>query len=428
MSHRIEVELTSKREDGSWTWRAAGARQPKGLLDGSLLEPDAKVGEIFRVEADFDLDGIVITSVIPTKAPRSEPERLELISSRRDDEPLVTSTLVPKGRGGRDRPNKGGGKRGERRRREADEDPAGRGGRRRERSRDSKKRGHDPGSEERSDGAERSDSEGRTGARRRPERTRTRAERPAKPEVARKPKPKRLRAGRVHRNEVLADLPDEHKPIAEEVLKGGIPGVRQAIEKLNEENKAQGRPEVAPDPLVALAEQLLPRLRTAEWRDRADAALAEIDELDLRDLRSVVVAADTAARDEETRELAERLRQALTSRIEREHSEWLVEVASALGEGRVVGALRLSSRPPKAGAPLPVDLSERLAAAAAAALTPETSSDRFAVVLDALAYSPVRTVVKAEGIPATPSDDLKAAVAKLASRLPQIADQFSQPG
>ena len=32
MSSRIEVELTSQREDGTWTWRAAGARQPKGVV------------------------------------------------------------------------------------------------------------------------------------------------------------------------------------------------------------------------------------------------------------------------------------------------------------------------------------------------------------------------------------------------------------
>ena len=33
----MEIELTSTRPDGTWTWRAAGARQPKGELDGGLL-------------------------------------------------------------------------------------------------------------------------------------------------------------------------------------------------------------------------------------------------------------------------------------------------------------------------------------------------------------------------------------------------------
>ena len=58
--------------------------------------------------------------------------------------------------------------------------------------------------------------------------------------------------------------------------------------------------------VVALAEELLPRLRVAEWLDRAEAALNDLDELDLRDLRSVVVASDdpAVARDESTRDMA----------------------------------------------------------------------------------------------------------------------------
>ena len=65
MPRRIEVELTSVREDGTWTWRAAGARQPKGTLDGALLHEGAAVGEVVRADAEFDVDGITITSVLP---------------------------------------------------------------------------------------------------------------------------------------------------------------------------------------------------------------------------------------------------------------------------------------------------------------------------------------------------------------------------
>jgi hypothetical protein len=196
------------------------------------------------------------------------------------------------------------------------------------------------------------------------------------------------------------------------------------VEKQNEANRAEGRPEISPAPLLALAEQLVPALRTAEWHDRADAALADVAELDLRDLRSVVVAADAGARDETTRELAEQLRTALAERVESEQTAWLAEVDQMLAEGRAVRALRLSSRPPKAGAPFPADLAVRLAAAASASLTAETGTERFATVLDALAHSPVRAQVTAQGVPEPPGDDLVAAVRKLASRLPQIAAQF----
>jgi hypothetical protein len=223
---------------------------------------------------------------------------------------------------------------------------------------------------------------------------------------------------------VLGALPEEHKPIAEQILRGGIPAVRQAVDKQNEANKAAGQPTINPAPLIAIAEQLLPSLRSAEWHDRADAALAGADDVDLRDLRSVVVAAEQGARDDETRELADQIRAALNRRVEAEHNEWLAEIDQTLRDNRVVRALRLSSRPPKAGAPLPPDLAKRLAEATAASLTAETGQDRFATVLDALAFAPVRTQVTAQSVPAKPNDELIAAVRKVGARLPQIAQQF----
>jgi hypothetical protein len=60
MSRRIDVELTSRRDDGSWTWRAAGAREPKGVVDGSLLPADSKQGDVLRVEIEQFIDGIGI--------------------------------------------------------------------------------------------------------------------------------------------------------------------------------------------------------------------------------------------------------------------------------------------------------------------------------------------------------------------------------
>ncbi len=399
MSRRIEVELTSTRDDGTWTWRAAGAKQPKGDLEGSLLYPDAKVGDVVRADADFLMDGIVITAVLPPKGARKEPERIEIIGTPGRDDQLVTTQLAPKGRGGRD---------GDRRpRREGDRDRGPRpGGDRKPRSggdrdRDRPPRGDGPGGE------------------RRP-----RPDRPSRPAPEPKPKPKRLRAGRVHRNAVLASLPEEQKPVAEQVLKGGIPAVRTAVEKQNESNKAEGKPEISAAPLLQLAEQIMPALRSAEWRDKAEAALADVGELDLRDLRSVVVAADAGARDEETRELAEQLRAALATRVDAEHTAWLAEIDETLSGGRVVRALRVSSRPPKAGTPFPPELAARLAEGAAASLTADTGQDRFATVLDALAYSPVRGQVIPQGIPAEPSTELVAAVKKLASRLPEIAALF----
>lgn len=384
MSRRIDIELTSARDDGSWTWRAAGAREPKGTLDGAILPEGAAAGQVLRVDVEGHLDGLEVVHVVPPKAPRSEPERLELKSSGGDQQ-LVTSTLTSKRSGER------GGRRSDRRG---------------DRRRDERGRG---------DGRSRE---------RRGDRRHERSARPAPPPVEDKPKPKRLRPGKAHRTSLLESVPAEQRPIAEQLLAGGIPAVRQAIEKQNAELKAEGRTEVKPDALLRVAEDLRPRAAAAMWRDRAEAAAAVVDELDLRDLRSVVNAAGDAGRDEDAKALAAQLREALGNRVEKEHADWLAELAETVRAGRVVRALRLSSRPPKAGAPIPGDVATELAEATAASLTSETGADRWATVLDALAYSPVRRRVVPQSLPEKLTPDLRKTIARLATRLPEIAHIF----
>jgi hypothetical protein len=210
---------------------------------------------------------------------------------------------------------------------------------------------------------------------------------------------------------------------------GGIPAVRQAVDKQNEQARLSGAREVAAEPLLAIAERLLPDLRAAEWRDKAEAALADVAELDLRDLRSVVVASDGNAKDDETRQLAEQLRTGLAERVDREQAAWLSELEQTLTEGRVVRALRLSSRPPKAGAPLPAELATKLAAAASAALTADTAADRWGTVLDALSFSPVRLSVVPASKPDAPSEELVATITRMADRVPKVAEAFGiDPG
>ena len=415
MPRRLEVELTSARDDGSWTWRAVGAREPRGVVEGSLVPAGTKVGDELRAEADFDLDGVTIVSLAPKQEKkRNEAERIELIGRPQRDDQLVTSTLA----------SRSGGDRRERRdRRDRGERPdrgdrPGRGPRERKPREDG---------EEGAQRTERGPREDRPPRTERPERAKRSAERRPprpRPEVPAKPKPKRLRPGRAHRAAVLNELPPEHRPIAEQVLAGDIPAVRQAIDKENETRTAAGQPTINGAELLALAEKMRPRLRTAEWRDRADAALAVVDELDLRDLRSVVVAADNNARDDETRALATQLREALTKRVEIEQATWLGDLTAALDAGRFVRALRLSSRPPKAGTILDPALSTRLTEGAAASLTAEATADRWDAVLDATAFSPVRLAVKPQSIPAQPSDELVAIVKKFASRVPLVAEAF----
>lgn len=176
--------------------------------------------------------------------------------------------------------------------------------------------------------------------------------------------------------------------------------------------------------LLAMAEGIVPKARVAEWLDRAEAAIEQIDTVDLRDLRSVVTKAESAAKDEASRALAEQLRTGLAARLEKEQAAWLAEIAELLADDRVVRALNVSSRPPKAGTPLPRDLAERLSTAAGAALTDQIGPKRWSTVLEALALSPVHAHVEPASIPATPNEELIAAVTKVSMQVPQIAAKF----
>ena len=70
---KIDVEITSKRENGDWTWRAVGARQPKGTINASLVPTESAVGSQFSVETEHFLDGIVVTKVFDKKQDSTKP-------------------------------------------------------------------------------------------------------------------------------------------------------------------------------------------------------------------------------------------------------------------------------------------------------------------------------------------------------------------
>ncbi|MDO8390125.1 MAG: hypothetical protein Q7V57_06525 [Actinomycetota bacterium] len=417
MSRRIEIELTSARPDGTWTWRAAGAQKPKGVLDGALLPSHAAIGLVVKADAEYEMDGITILSVSSTKQKADKGGLLELIPSEKPFE-AVTQQLARKERGERsdrdrgDRRDRGprreggpGGDRGPRRDRPAGEGAPG--GDRRPR------RDGAPGGER---GPRR---EGGPGGDRRP-----RFEAP--PELPQRPKAKRLKPGRAHRNAVMADLPEAQKAVAERALAGGLPAVRQAVIEQNTRLKSEGKEEIPAAGLLAIAEQLLPKLRVAEWLDRADAALADLEDLDLRDLRSVVAGADDpmVARDETTRVVSAKLKEALVTKQEKELALWFEDIDAAIGVGRVVRALKLSSQPPKAGVRFPAEIAGRLVAAATGSLTTDALPDRWAAVLEAVAFSPIRTQVTPAAKPAQVNDELLATVKRVGSLLPQVAALF----
>lgn len=368
MPRRIDIELTSSTE-GAWTWRAAGARQPKGSVPDDLVPGGAKVGDVLRAEVESGMEGLEILSLAAKegKAEASSANRIEVLGAPKR-EPGVSVAYAPGARRRRedgDRPGRReGGPRAGRR-----EGPGGPGGPQEGGRRPAGGRSR-PGA-----GADRGPGRGA-------------AERERRPAVS-----------TVHRNALLATLGPEQLPVAEQLLRGGIPAVRKAIAE------QPGGPRggtVNADQLLAIAEQLLPAVNLASWKDRAAAAQAEGAELRLRDLRAVVAASRAVTLDEEGRAMARALREAQDKRVAAVRDAWLGRITGALEEGRILDALSTAQRAPEPGTRLPAELAVRLADATGTAMVPTLEGREWLALLDAVLESPVRRTVKPAGIPATP--------------------------
>src|SRR5665213_2313169 len=100
MSRRIELEITSLNGEVA-TWRAAGAKLPKGVLQTSLIPGGPVIGNVYRADIEQFMEGIEVLSVMaPKTASPLDPknERLELIQEPKKG-PDVVVTYAPKGRG-----------------------------------------------------------------------------------------------------------------------------------------------------------------------------------------------------------------------------------------------------------------------------------------------------------------------------------------
>ena len=415
MAHRIEIELTSQTGESTWTWRAAGAKQPRGTVDASLVPEGSGVGSVLRAEVDVTLDGTTVTALLAPKG-KTTPrpvERIEILGTpqRGPDVNVVLSSKSKRRRdegsdGQRDgtrRPRPGGAGRSERAERGGD-DKRGRGSEgRRERSQSGS-----PGAD--------------AGARRRTGQTR-----PGGRDAGTRENPRRLTPSTTYRNAALATLKPEQLPVAEQLLRGGIPSVRQAIEEQNARARADGRPEVTPGPLLAMAEQLLPVVTMATWKDRASVARAAGKDVPLRELRSIVASSSTVTLDEEGNEMATALRASLNERVTALRERWLERITAALDEGRVVDAVRASIRPPEPAARLTAELAVRLADAAGRAMSGETPPAEWLALLEVVVESPVRRTVKPTGLPVPADEELLAAARKASGYVPELARLMGIP-
>ncbi len=408
MAHRIEVELTSQAGDTTWTWRAAGAKQPRGTVEAALVPEGSGVGTVLRAEVETTLDGTTVTALLPQKGKEIRSiERIEVLGTpqRGPDVNVVLASKSKRQRDDRsDGPRDGGRRPADRRPRSEDGDRGGRG--------DARSRGRD-GSGPPSDS---------TGGRKR-----TGPARPGGRESGGRDNPRRLTPSSTYRNAALATLPPEQLPVAEQLMKGGIPAVRQAIEEQNTRARAESRPEVTPGPLLALAEQLLPVINLASWKDRAAAARAAGQDVPLRELRSIVASASTVTLDEEGTEMATALRTALDQRVTALRERWVERITSALDEGRTVDAVRASIRPPEPATRLSSELAVRLAEAAGLAMAAETPPDQWLALLEVVVESPVRRTVKPAGLPTDADETVLAAARKASGYVPELARLMGIP-
>jgi hypothetical protein len=413
MSRRIDIELTSRSSDGDWTWRAAGARQPKGALGAAMVPDGAAVGDVLRAVVESGLDGMEIVELLAAKEPeRRGPERIEVLGAPRRGPDVSVTYAGGRPRGGPDGP--------ERSRRPPRRNGTGRPGGPPDgaapRSASARRAGGRPERAEGERPARAREADGERPARQREADGERKAEGPRRPATRRDRRPA---VTTVHRNAVLASLRPEQLPIAEQLLRGGIPAVRQAITEQVTAARAAGQPPVATEAILAMAEDLLPQVKLAEWKDRATSAQAAGRDLRLHELRAAVAASRTVTLDDEGRALAKTLREALDQRVSTLRDEWVARISTALDEDRVLDALRISARAPEPGTRCPAELAVRLAAAAGAAMGADQDPHQWQALLDAVLESPVRRTVKPQGIP--DDEDLRAAARSAAGLVPELA-------
>ncbi len=408
MSRRIEIEITSLNGDVA-TWRAAGAKLPKGVLSAALVPGGPVVGAVYRADVEQFMEGMEVLSVMaPKTASPLDPrkERIELIVSEKST-PDVTVTYASKGRGPR---------------RDSDE--------RGESRRDGAKRGARPGAKERSsERGPRPDhpSGDRPASERGPRPDRPRTERPRGDRPGGERRPGRERTGvpgappvaTTFRNAFLATLSPEQLPVAEQLLRGGMPSVRTAVAEQNKNATAQGRPTIDPGTIDRIAEDLLPKTTLAMWKDRAAGALGAGKELRLRDLRAVVTSAKTTNLDDEARTQLKELQGALTTRLEILRTQWTERLDAAMKSNNVAEALRLVARPPDMSTRVSSETATALVALVSAALTADQNVATWTELVNLTVETSIRRNVKPQGIPA--DESCRALAVKNAGAIPEFA-------
>ena len=391
MSRRIEIEITSINGEVA-TWRAAGAKLPKGSLATSLLPSGTSAGAEFRADVEQNMEGVEVLAVLPVKTASPLDLRGEriVIAPKVHTGPDIQVTYAPKGGKGRRDGD------GPRPRREGD---------------DSRPRRDDKGSRGPRAGGpagEGGDKGGRPARPRTNDRRGPRPERPTGPPML-----------TVHRNAFLATLNPEQLPVAEQLLRGGLPAVRTAVAEQNKTATAQGRTTVNADAIDRIATDLLGKANLAMWKDRAAGAQSAGRDLRLRDLRPVVTSAKTVNLDDEARTMLKDLQAQLTSQIEILSTEWLSKIAAAIESKNALEALTLAARPPEFRMQVASESAAAIAALASESLNENLAPAQWIALVQAAVASPMHRTIKPTGIPA--DEACRNEAIKVAGAIPELA-------
>jgi len=388
MSRRIEIEITSLNGETA-TWRAAGAKLPKGSLNASLVPGGPVVGTVYRADVEQFMEGMEVISVLPAKtASPLDPknERLAIIPKEKSG-PDVVVTYAPKGRGGSRRD---GDSRGERR--DGTKRP---------------ERGSRPAAKEGAANGERP-ARGPRG---------DRPARPARPERGGTPGQPPMTT--IHRNALLATLSPEQLPVAEQLLRGGMLAVRAAVAEQNKNAVAQGRPTVDAATIDRIAEDLLGRTNLAIFKDKAAGAIAAGRELRLRDLRAVVTSAKTITLDDEARAQLKELQSALTQRLDHLRTQWNEKLTAAIAAKKVTEALSLVARPPDMSTRVSAEMATQIVSMVSESLTASTDPALWKEIVTLTVDTSIRRNVKPVGIP--DDESCKAMAIHNAGAIPELA-------
>ncbi len=421
MAKRIDIELTARSSEDAWAWRVVNAKQPRGKLPASIIPNDSAVGDVLHAEIESGLDGIEVVSAVKAEPPddgKSDNNRIVVLGTQRRQKQAYqdyTETIDTSGsEDAQAAPLDGfrhAGSRGKTGPRKATSHgdtlsgprrPGGDGTTTRHR--------HDQA------GTKPASTAGRTGG--------SAADRG---DMGRRHDPIRRALSTKYRDAALANLRPEQLPIAEELLRGGIPAVRKQIDRQIAIAKRNNAPLIAVDPLLTMAEELLPIVNLAHWKDRAVTARSLGSDIPLYELRSIVSASSNVDLDEEASEMAAALKEALHARIEALRIRWEGQIDNKISKGSIIEALKLSSSPPDRSFKLPSELAVKLSAAAGTALSADKAEEEWLEIIDAVLASPVRRNVKPVALPEKAGSGLRSRLYKYAGMIPEMSKLIGLP-